>query len=180
MQHHGIGPQVRPPSSGSTPHDRVTTLQICSSRSPALDRPRPSPPTYPPIVANRRTTHGVRRHPPLFRQPLHRRTTRGIGSSPINELTRGIQITIPPAARPHVPLSAVSFLGGFRTPAAEHAAPSLKRPASETLHRSRLMQSSTRSFIRSVGVYNLARFWLGGSPRLGKQRMLQPRLAPSL
>ena len=33
-------------------------------------------------------------------------------------------------------LSAVSFLGGFRTPAAEHAAPSLKRPASETLHMS--------------------------------------------
>ena len=32
-------------------------------------------------------------------------------------------------------LSAVSSLGGFRTPASEHAAPSLKRPASETLHR---------------------------------------------
>jgi hypothetical protein len=34
----------------------------------------------------------------------------------------------------HVPLCAVSFLGGFRTPAAEYAALSLKRPASETLH----------------------------------------------
>jgi hypothetical protein len=32
------------------------------------------------------------------------------------------------------PPSAVSSFGGFRTPAAEHAAPSLKRPASETLH----------------------------------------------
>src|SRR5258708_37818084 len=34
------------------------------------------------------------------------------------------------------PPSAVPSLGGFRTPAAEYAAPSLKRPASETLHRS--------------------------------------------
>ena len=33
-------------------------------------------------------------------------------------------------------LSAVSSLGGFRTPAAELAAPALKRPASETLHNS--------------------------------------------
>src|SRR5258706_12691878 len=32
------------------------------------------------------------------------------------------------------PPSAVSSIGGFRTPAAEYAAPSLKRPASETLH----------------------------------------------
>src|SRR6266403_4649399 len=32
------------------------------------------------------------------------------------------------------PPSAVSSFGGFRTPAAEYAAPSLKRPASETLH----------------------------------------------
>src|SRR6516164_6095425 len=33
-------------------------------------------------------------------------------------------------------LSPVSSLGGFRTPAAELAAPALKRPASETLHNS--------------------------------------------
>src|SRR5258706_13264641 len=33
------------------------------------------------------------------------------------------------------PPSAVSSFGGFRTPAAEYAAPSLKRPASETLHK---------------------------------------------
>src|ERR1700751_5773953 len=52
---------------------------------------------------------------------------------PINRLTRGTQIPIAPAETLYVPLSAVSFLGGFRTPAAEHAAPSLKRPASETL-----------------------------------------------
>src|SRR5712671_134551 len=35
------------------------------------------------------------------------------------------------------PPSAVSSFGGFRTPAAEYAAPSLKRPASETLHNRR-------------------------------------------
>ena len=46
-------------------------------------------------------------------------------------------IPIAPAAPPYVPLSAVSSLGGFRTPAAEQAAPFLKRPASETLHNRR-------------------------------------------
>src|ERR1700751_5302259 len=56
---------------------------------------------------------------------------------PINRLTRGTQIPIAPAETLYVPLSAVSFLGGFRTPAAEHAAPSLKRPASETLPKRR-------------------------------------------
>src|SRR4051812_28663478 len=35
----------------------------------------------------------------------------------------------------HVPLSAVSPLGGFWRPAAEYVAPALKRPASETLHK---------------------------------------------
>src|SRR5262249_51746434 len=42
-----------------------------------------------------------------------------------------------PRRTTHVPLCAVSFLGGFRTPAAEYAALSLKRPASETLHNKR-------------------------------------------
>src|SRR6201987_1974550 len=63
---------------------------------------------------------------------------------PINRLTRGTQIPIAPAETLYVPLSAVSFLGGFRTPAAEHAAPSLKRPASETLPNSGIA-SRTRS-----------------------------------
>jgi hypothetical protein len=43
----------------------------------------------------------------------------------------------PPAARPYLPLSAVSYLGGFRTPAAERAVPSLKQPASETTQKLR-------------------------------------------
>src|SRR5260370_31807411 len=47
------------------------------------------------------------------------------------------------------PPSAVSSFGGFRTPAAEHAATSLKRPASETLHTSRLMHRSKNVVIRS-------------------------------
>lgn len=37
--------------------------------------------------------------------------------------------------RAYVPSSAFSSLEGFRTPAAECAVPSLKRPASETLHK---------------------------------------------
>ncbi|ANW00744.1 phage integrase N-terminal SAM-like domain-containing protein [Bradyrhizobium icense] len=45
------------------------------------------------------------------------------------------------------PSSAVSSLGGFRTPAAEHAAPSLKRPASETLHNSRHRAGPLRQLI---------------------------------
>jgi hypothetical protein len=50
--------------------------------------------------------------------------------------SRGAQIPIVSAARPYVPSSAVSSLGGFRTPTAERAALSIKRPASETLHTS--------------------------------------------
>jgi len=49
---------------------------------------------------------------------------------------RGVQIPIAPAAPPYAP-SAVSFLAGFRTSAAEYAALSIKRPASETLNSSR-------------------------------------------
>ena len=147
MQHHGISPQVRPSSSGSTPHDHVTIPQICSSRSLALDRPRPSAPRHPPVVANRPTIYQGRRHPPLIHDPLDRRTTCPISSIPINELARSTQFPIAPAARPNVPLSAVSSFGGFRTPAAEHAAPSLKRPASETLHKRRNRRAIGRSLL---------------------------------
>jgi hypothetical protein len=143
VQRHGISRQLQRTASGSTPHDRVTGLQICSSCPLPLDRPRQSTPRYPPALANRQTRYGVRRHPPLIRQPLHRRTTRCIGSIPTSQLARGTQIPIAPAALPDVPSSAVSSLGGFRTPAAEYAAPSLKRPASETLHNSRLARPIT-------------------------------------
>ena len=51
-------------------------------------------------VANRRTTYRARRHPPLTRPPLHRRTTRRIGSIQISQLARGTQIPIAPAAPP--------------------------------------------------------------------------------
>ena len=133
VAHHGIGRQLQPTASGSTPHDRVTILQIRSSRSPPLVRPRQGAPRYPSTVANRPTIRRARCHPPLIRRPLHRRTTRCIGSIQIILLARGAQIPIAPAAPPYVPLSAVSSLGGFRTPAAEPAEPSLKPPASETL-----------------------------------------------
>jgi hypothetical protein len=63
---HGIGRQVQQPSSGSTPHDRVTILQICSWCSLPIDRPRQSMSRYPPVIANRPTTYAVRRQPPLI------------------------------------------------------------------------------------------------------------------
>ena len=73
----GATPRHRPTapsaSSGSTPHDRVSIPQICSSRSLALDRPRQSALRYPAVLTNRPTIHRVRRHPPLIHQPLHRR-----------------------------------------------------------------------------------------------------------
>ena len=135
-QRHGISRQLQRTASGSTPHDRVTVLQICSSRSLPLDRPRHSALNCPPVVANRPRTYGVGRHPPPIHRPLYRRTPHCTGSIQISQLARGAQIPIAPAALPSVPLSAVSSLGGFRTPAARLAAPSFKRPASETLHTS--------------------------------------------
>src|SRR5215213_7988036 len=107
----------------------------------ALHWPRQSASRYPPAVANRPTTPAARRNPPLVRPPFHRRTTRCIDSIPINQLARATQIPIAPAAPPYVPPNAVSSLGGFRTPAAEYAAPSFMRPASETLHKRRRTQS---------------------------------------
>jgi hypothetical protein len=134
VQCRGIGRQLQQLSSGSTPHDRVTIPQICLARSPALDRPRQSTLRYPTGVSNRPTGHHARRDPLPIHQPLHRPPTRCGGSIPITNISRGSQISITPVARPSVPLRAVSSLGGFRTPAAELAAPSLMRPASETLH----------------------------------------------
>jgi hypothetical protein len=136
VQRHGIARQLQR-ASGSTPRDRVTIPQICSSCSLPLNWPRQSAPRLSAAVANHQTICAVRRHPPRMRQPLLRCTTRCIASIQIRQLARGTQIPIAPAARPYVPLRAVSSLGGFRTPAAESAAPSLKRPASETLHNSR-------------------------------------------
>jgi hypothetical protein len=53
VQRHGIGRQVRQPSSGSTPHDRVTIPQKCSSHSLPLGRRRQSALRYPAVVSNR-------------------------------------------------------------------------------------------------------------------------------
>src|SRR5258705_13394679 len=61
------------------------------------------------------------------------------------------------------PPSAVSSFGGFRTPAAEYAAPSLKRPASETLHRSGLLRRVMQllpNALRAVARPFKRMFWL--------------------
>lgn len=143
MQRRGIGRQPQPASSGSTPHDRVTIPQICPSRSPALERPRQSAPRYPPPAANRPTIYRVRYHPPLISQPLHRRTTRCIGSIQIRQLARGTQITIAPAALLYVPKARFPPLEAFgRRP------PNLPRRLSSGRHPKPFTISEVRSLLR--------------------------------
>ena len=101
---HGIGQQLQRSSAGSTPHDRITIPQICSSRSLPLHRPRRSVLRYPTIAANRSPTHSVQRHLRLIHEPLPLRPTRWIGSIPITHLIRGIQIPIANAAPSTFPL----------------------------------------------------------------------------
>jgi hypothetical protein len=101
---HGIGQQLQRSSAGSTPHDRITIPQICSSRSLPLHRPRRSVLRYPAIAANRSPTHSVQRHLRLIHEPLPLRPTRWIGSIPITHLIRGIQIPIANAAPSTFPL----------------------------------------------------------------------------
>ena len=100
MQRHGIGQQLQRTASGSTPHDRITILQICSSCSLPLDRSRQSTLRYPAIVSNRPTIRSDRRDPPLIREPLHRRTACWSASTPFTHLIRGTQNPIAHAA-PH-------------------------------------------------------------------------------
>lgn len=103
MRRRGISRLLQPPSSGLIPHDRVSIPQICASRSLALDRPRQSALRYPAVLSNRPTAYEVRRHPPLIHPRLYGCATCRIGSTPIPQRTRGPQIPITPAARPHVP-----------------------------------------------------------------------------
>ena len=98
---HGIGQQVQRSSSGSTPHGRITILQIGPSHSLPLHRPRQSAPRYPTVAANWSPTHSVQRHLRLIREPLLLRPTRWIGSTPITHRIRRIQIPI--AAPPTSP-----------------------------------------------------------------------------
>jgi hypothetical protein len=103
VQRHGIGQQVQRSSSGSTPHDRVTILQICSSRSLALDRPRQSALRYPAVRSNRADTYSVRRQPAPIHTPLRSRTTSAIAPPTISHSARGTQIPITHAAPPTYP-----------------------------------------------------------------------------
>jgi hypothetical protein len=136
VQRHGISRQLQRTASGSTPRDRVTILQIYSSRSSPIVRPQQSALRYPPAVANRPTIGAGRRHTPLIHRPLHRRTACWTRSIPINELTRGAQIPITRAAPLSVPKrgfllwrlsdaghrirGAVSHAAGIRNPSQKH------------------------------------------------------------
>ena len=104
MQRHGIGRQLHPSQSGSTPHDRVTSPQIRSSHSLPLDRPRQSAPRHLPVVTNRPTTYRVRRHPPPIQQPFHRPQACWSASTPFTHLIRCTQIPIAHASPPTCPL----------------------------------------------------------------------------
>ena len=132
---HGIGQQLQRSSAGSTPHDRITIPQICSSRSLPLHRPRQRALKHPPVDGNRSSTHGVQRDPTLTYKSFPLRTTRGTGSTPIPHLIRGIQIPIVYAAPPTSPSR------GFLPWRFAYAGPGVRRatimgPASENLHNS--------------------------------------------
>lgn len=53
-------------------------------------------------------------------------------------------------------MSAAALEGGFRTPAAEHAAMSLKRPASETLHKGETFENIDRLPARQQAMLTLS------------------------
>ena len=133
MPRHDIGQQVQRSSAGSIPHDRITTLQICSARSLPLDRPRQSASRHPPVVTNRPTTYRVRRHPRLIQPPLHRPPACWSASTPFTHLIRGTQIPIAKPRHPRPP-PAVSSLGGLRTPAPRAGRATVMGPPSANLH----------------------------------------------
>ena len=110
MQRHGIGQQVQRSPSGSTPHDRVSIPQICSSHSPTLDRPRQSALRYPAVLSNRASTYSVRRQPAPIHAPLRSRTTSAIAPPTISHSARGTQIPITHAAPPTYPFPRFSPL----------------------------------------------------------------------
>ena len=103
MPRHGIGQQVQRSSAASIPHDRITILQISSSRSLPLDRPRQSASRHPPLVTNRPTTYRVRRDPRLIQQPFHHPPACWSASTPFTHLIRGTQIPIVRASLPTCP-----------------------------------------------------------------------------
>jgi hypothetical protein len=144
------------------------TASANSSNEPHQDRHLMT--ASPTPAAKRPTIFQARRDPPLIPQPLNRRPTRCIGSIQINEFTPGTQIPITPAARPYVPSSAVSSLGGFRTPAAQYAAPSFKRPASKTLHKSAVLTAC-----RSLPVFPYQRTSPGAVGMSQRCHMRTPR-----
>ena len=79
------------------------------------------------------------------------RASRTIPSGAIIPTIGRAEIPIASAAPPHVPPSAVSFLGGFRTPAAGDRGCVRARPASETLYRTRPTHRSKASQLVPAG-----------------------------
>ena len=110
--------------SGSTPHDRVTVRKSIRRCSLPLDRPRQSAPRYPPAVADRRDNLSSSMPPAAHSSaasPSHNSLHRLDPNQPAR-----LRHSNPHSARGTASrsLNAVSFLGGFRTPALRPAAPS--------------------------------------------------------
>jgi hypothetical protein len=132
---HGIDQQVQRSSAGSTPHDRITILQICSARSLPLDRPRQSASRHPPVVTNRPTTYRVRCNPRLIQQPFHHPPACWSASTPFTHLIRGPQIPIAHAAPPTCPSRGLlPWRFAYAGPGVCRA--TIMGQASATLHRS--------------------------------------------
>ena len=130
---HGMGRQVQRSSAGSTPHDRIRILQICSSHPPHLQWPRQSASRDRPVVTNRPTTYRIRRDPPLIQRPFHHPPACWSASTPFTRLIRGTQIPIALAATPTSPSRGFlpwrfAYAGSRGTPRHRHGA-AIRKPS---------------------------------------------------
>lgn len=171
MPRHGMGRQVQRSSAGSTPHDRIRILQICSSHPPPLQWPRQSASRDRPVVTNRPTTYRIRRDPPLIQRPFHHPPACWSASTPFTRLIRGTQIPIALAATPTTPSRgflpsvqisndgcntlAAATLGGLRTPAPGARRATVMGPPSANLHKSRLPKGTCFGPLRAKKRYGV-------------------------
>jgi hypothetical protein len=133
-----INQPLRPPRSGSTPHDvdaqsaaleSRSSSQLVPNRSPwRSQRHRISVNSDTPIFAHRSSQAARSRLSATHHSPIPPRSI-------LSRTLDPAQIPIAPEPRP-APPSAVSSLGGFRTPAPGGRRTIVMGPASENLHNS--------------------------------------------
>ena len=157
---HDIGRQLQSSRSGSTPHEHDHQIPTPQIRSFHVAGPRPADDEARPNAGRRISNRapivivGSHRGEPKRPDQAHQRR-RSPGSPqplPAGAPSRGAQIPIVRAAPPLVSIPAVSFLGGFRTPAsAVHA----RRPLTAGI------RNPNKERNRSRGRALRARQWLG-------------------